>query len=136
MGKNLDLSIQLYKKGSVLLIPAVTFPDGKTKAKYAILLEDASLLYKRGYIVACFTTSKKFDRFYSWHIVTSAEIIGRPKNETTTIDCVNRIALKEDQIEKCKFLGYLPEDILAEFDEANKLGEMYIEAAKIKIFGL
>lgn len=136
MGNNLNLSIQLYKKGSVLFIPAVTFPDGETKPKYAILLEDASIIYKRGYTVACFTTSREFDRFYSWHVVTSAEIIGKPKSETTTIDCVNRIALKETQIKKCKFLGYLSADILTELEEANKLGEMYIDAAKIKLFGL
>ena len=45
MGKNLDLSLQLYKKGSILLIPAVEFPGGQVKAKYAILLEDGSVLY-------------------------------------------------------------------------------------------
>jgi hypothetical protein len=134
MGKNLDLSLQLYKKGTVLLIPAVTFPGGTTKPKYAILLEDADVLYKRGHIIACFTTSKKFDRFYSWHVVTSAKIIGKSEKEVTTIDCINRIALKERHIKKCKFLGYLPKEVLEEVEEANKLGEMYIKAAKIKIF--
>ncbi len=69
MGKNIDLCVKLFKKGSVLLIPAVKFPGNVTKAKYAILLEDADALYKRGRITACLTTSRKFSRLKSWHSV-------------------------------------------------------------------
>ena len=134
MGKNVDLSVQLYKKGTVLLVPSVSFPGGTTKAKYAILLEDADILYVRGSVIACFTTSKKLDKQYRWQVLTSAQILGLPAEETTTIDCINRIALKERQIKKCKFIGYLPKDILDELNEANVFAEMYIGMAKIKIF--
>lgn len=59
MGKNLDFSLQLFKKGTVILIPAVPFSSGVTKAKFAVLLENADVLYKRRTITACLKTSRK-----------------------------------------------------------------------------
>ena len=134
MGKNVDLTVQLFKKGTVVLIPSVKFPDGVTKPKYAILLENADALYKRGYIIACFTTSRKMNRLYSWHVKTTGKILGQSKNEQTTIDCINRIALRERQLKKCKFIGYLPTEIWEEVKEANKFADIYLSMTKIKIF--
>jgi len=130
MGKSLDFSLQLFKKGTVIFIPAVPFSTGVTKAKFAILLENADVLYKRRTITACLTTSRKFRRFKSWFVVTSAEILGKRKSEQTTIDCLNRIHLSEAQVKKCKFIGYLPQEILEEVEEANEYAEFYLKKSQ------
>ena len=130
MGRNLDVSLQLFRKGTVILIPEVKFKDGVSKPKYAILLEDTDSLYKNGTITACLTTSRKFKTLKSWFVVTSAEIFGKPKEEMTTIDCLNRLALTAKQIEKCRFMSYLPEEIWDEVEEANLFAEFYLSEAK------
>ncbi len=127
MGKNTDITVQFFKRGTVILMPAVKFPGGTTKTKYAVLLEDGGALYKRGRITACLTTSRKFKRIKSWFVIAPASILGKAKSgETTTIDCLNRISLTEQQTKKCKFIGYLPDDIWEEVDEANQFATSYM----------
>ena len=129
MGGNLDLSVQLFKKGAIIFIPSVSFKTGVTKPKYAVLLEDANILYKKETITACLTTSRKFKRLKSWFVITSAEILGKSKNEQTTIDCLNRISLRANQIKKCVFINHLSDDLMEALEEAHKYAEFYLGTA-------
>lgn len=125
MGKNLDISLQLFKKGTVILIPQVKFDNGVTKAKYAILLEDAEGIWRNGRVLACLTTSKKFRRTKSWFSIQPATILGK-KEGTTTVDTLNRISLSGDQVKKCKFIGYLTEGQLEDVMEAKAFADMWL----------
>ena len=119
MPKNLDLAIQLFRKGSIILIPDVHFPGGVVKAKFGVLLDDASLLYESGAIKVCLTTSRRFKKLMSWMVETSAECFGKESHEKTTIDCLNRLELTEKQLRRSKFIGYLDPKIWEEVEEAN-----------------
>lgn len=125
MGKNLDISFQLFKKGTVVLVPQVKFDNGITKAKYAVLLEDAESIWKNGRILACLTTSRKFRRIKSWFSIQPASILGK-KEGTTTIDTLNRISLSEDQVKKCKFIGYLSDAQFEDVMEAKAFADMWL----------
>lgn len=126
--KNLDIALRFVNKGSVLLIPQVTFDTGVTKAKYCVALEDGSSFWKRGRcLLACFTTSKPPGKLKSWQVEVPAEykILGESQAKTTYIDCRNRINLTEDQIKKCKYIGELPPEILIKVNNANEIAEQY-----------
>lgn len=131
MPKNLDLAIQLFRKGSIILIPDVHFPGGVVKAKFGILLEDAASLYKTGTITICLTTSRKFKKLMSWMVETSAQCLGKDSHEKTTIDCLNRLQLTEKQLRKAKFIGYLDSRIWEEVEEANIFAEAYLALKKL-----
>ena len=124
MAKNLDIVGQLFRQGTVLLIPKVEFDTGVSKPKYVVLLEDISALFKRGRILGCMTTSKKFSRKKSWFSVQSATILGL-KSGNTTIDTNNRILLDEGQIKKCKYVGQLDDSQLSDVLEAKFFSDIW-----------
>lgn len=130
--RNLDIAVQLIRKGSVLLIPALKFnTTGEAKPKYCVALEDGDSFWKKGRcILACLTTSRAPVRLKSWQVpvASSYKILGDSQSKTTYIDCRNRIYLKEEQIKKCKHIGYLPDEILVIVDNAKKIADLYEEA--------
>lgn len=126
--RNLEIAVQLIRKGSVLWIPSVTFNTGTTKAKYCVALGDGDSFWKRGRcILACFTTSKIPLELKPWQVPVagSYKILGEHQEGTTYIDCRNRIFLKEEQIKRCKHISYLPDKVLVLVDNAKKIADLY-----------